>query len=101
MSNAKAGISIELTRPVVTMTYEQVVQLFRNVVNTQFPPELGGRIRHRRHINEMNGRGIRGRGRGGRRGRCGRGRRGQGGRGRPKRARDDSSYITLTNVRQI
>ena len=37
-----------------------------------------------------------------RRGRGGRGRRGgQGGRGRPKRTRDDSSYITLTNGRQI
>ena len=66
MSNAKAGISIELTRPVVTMTYEQVVQLFRNVVNTQFPPELGGRIRHRRHINEMNEHGTRCHGIGGR-----------------------------------
>ena len=46
LSNAKAGIGIELTRPTVTMTYEQVLH----------PPELGGRIRHRRHINEMNGR---------------------------------------------
>ena len=66
LSNAKAGIGIELTQPVVTMNYEETLQLFRNVINTKFLSELGGRIRHIRDINEMKGRGTRGRGRGGR-----------------------------------
>jgi len=49
----------------------------------------------------MNGRGIRRRGKRGRGSRGGRGGRGQVGRGRPKRTRDDSIYITLTNGQQI
>ena len=99
LSSAKAGIGIELTRTTVTMTYEQALQMFRDVVNLKFPPELGGK-RSRRHINEMSGRGGRN-GRGGRGGQGGRGGRGGRGRGGNKRTRPDSTMITLTNGKQI
>ena len=74
LSSAKYGIGIELTRTVVTMTYEHALQTFRDVMNLKFPSELGGR-RTRQQINEISGRG----GRGGR-GSCG-GRNDHGGRG--------------------
>ena len=41
----KSGIGIELTRPTITMTYEQALSSFRNEVNRKFPPNLGGRNR--------------------------------------------------------
>ena len=98
LANVKAGISIELTRATITMTYNQALQTFRNEVNTKFPLELGGRNRGRRHINELSQRGGRG-GRG--RGRFG-GRGGGRGRGRgTKRTRNDSTFITLTDGKQI
>ena len=43
LANVKAGISLELTRATITMTYNQALQTFRNEVNTKFPLELGGR----------------------------------------------------------
>ena len=41
-SSTKAGIEIELTRPMITMTDEQVLSSFINEVNRNFPPDLGG-----------------------------------------------------------
>ena len=97
LGSAKAGVNIELTRPNITMTYEQALQMFRNVVNVKFPPDMGGTKRPRRQINETSRRGGRG-GRGGR----GRGRaRGGRGRGGSKRTRDDSTFITLTDGKQV
>ena len=95
LASTKAGSSIDLTRPVVTMTYKQALQVFRNEVNVKFPMDLDGKNRSRRNINETNQRG-------GRRGRGGRGGRGRGrGRGHPKRTRDDSTFITLTDGRRV
>ena len=37
LASAKAGINIELTRSVVTMTYDQALQAFCNLVNLKFP----------------------------------------------------------------
>ena len=69
-------------------------------MNRKSPPNLGGSNNSRRFIREFNrtGRGTRG-GRGGRGGRSSRG-----GRGRniqPKRQRDDSKLITLTDGQRI
>jgi len=81
------------------MTYEQALKTFRDVVNLNFPLELGGR-RTRRQINEISGRGGRGgRGGGGRRGSQGE-RGGLGGRRRAKHTREDSTMITLTDGRK-
>ena len=100
LASTKAGIGIELTRPIITITYEQALSSFRNEVNRKFPPNLGGSNNSRRSIRESNrtGRGTRG-GRGGRGGRSDRG-----GRGRnvqPKHQRDDSKLITLTDGQRI
>ena len=100
LASTKAGIGIELTRPIITMTYEQALSSFRNEVNRKFPPNLGGSNNPRRSIREFNrtGRGTRG-------GRSGRGdRSGRGGRGRniqPKRQREDSKLITLNDGQRI
>ena len=60
LANAKGGIGIELTRPIITMTYNQALYTFMNEVNTKFPLDIGGRNRSRRNVNEVNGRGSRG-----------------------------------------
>ena len=103
LANTKAGIGIELAKPIVTMTYEQALTSFRNEVNTKHPPGLSHKYKSKRNINEIeSGNRPRGRGRGRSGGRGGRGGRGdRGGYGRPKRTRDDSSYITLTDGREI
>ena len=93
LANAKAGIGIELTRPIITMTYNQALHTFKNEVNTKFLLDIGGRKRSRINVNGVNGRGSRDN-RGGRGGRFDRnssvGRGGRGGRGKPKRMRNNS-----------
>ena len=108
LAQIKAAISIAMTRTPVTLTYEQALSSFRNEVNRKFPPEMSNN-KTRRQINQVNGGGRdNGRGRGrfnGRGGRGGGGGRYSGGRdqgrgrgpGGTKRARTDSSFITLTD----
>ena len=103
LTPTRAQLEIELSRTPMTVTYEQSLALFRNMVNQKHPPQMGAaRHRVRRNINETNtGRGGRNQGRGGygRGGRGGRGT-GRGGRG-VQRTRSDSRMITLTNGSQI
>jgi hypothetical protein len=103
LTSTKAQLEIELSRTPMTVTYEQSLALFRNMVNQKHPPQIGGaQHRVRRNINEANtGRGGRNQGRGGygRGGRGGRGT-GRGGRG-VQRTRSDSRMITLTDGSQI
>ena len=97
MKEVKAGISIELTKQPMTMTYKIALAAFQNEVNRQHPPQMSQNTRVRRSVREINqggrfgGRG-RGRGRGGRGGRSGRG---------TKQTRTDSSFITLTDGTRI
>ncbi|KAI2500086.1 Reverse transcriptase (RNA-dependent DNA polymerase) [Fragilaria crotonensis] len=105
LTPTKAQLEIELSRFPMTMTYEQAIALFRNMVNQKHPPQMNAASnRVRRSINETNtGRGGRGHGRGGF-GRGGRGGRnpGRGGRGgQPRQTRSDSRFITLTDGTQI
>ena len=50
LSNTKDSIGIELTIPVVTMSYKQALSSFRNEANRNFLPDLGGRNNTRRTI---------------------------------------------------
>ena len=101
LTPTKAQLEIELSRVPMTITYEQSLALFRNMVNQKHPPQMGTvQNRARRQINEVStgGRGSRGRAGYGRGGRGGR----QGGRGRGSRQnRTDSRMITLTDGTQI
>ena len=103
LTPTKAQLEIELSRTPMTVTYEQSIALFRNMVNQKHPPQMGAaQYRVRRNINETStGRGGRNQGRGGfgRGGRGGRGT-GRGGRG-AQRTRSDSRFITLTDGSQI
>ena len=97
MKEVKAGLSIELSKQQMTMTYETALAAFRNEVNRQHPPQMSQNTRVRRNIREMNQGGrFGGRGRG--RGRFGG--RGRGGRG-IKRTRTDSTFITLTDGTKV
>ena len=97
----KAQLEIELSRVPLTITYDQSLALFRNMVNQKHPPQVGAAThRTRRNINEVvSGRGSRGRGGGGRGGRGGR--HGRGGNRGTNRTRTDSRMITLTDGSQI
>ena len=110
LTPTKAQMEIELSRTPMTMTYEQALTLFRNMVNQKHPPQMGAaQHRVRRNVNEVStgaGRGGRGQtgsvihgghGRGGRGGRRGRGGRGQ----NLRQSRTDSRMITLTDGSQI
>jgi hypothetical protein len=103
LTPTKAQLEIELSRTPMTMTYEQSLALFRNMVNQKHPPQMGAaQNRVRRNINEATtGRGGRSQGRGGY-GRGGRGGRGAGRAGRGnQRTRTDSRMITLMDGSQI
>ena len=103
LTPTKAQMEIELSRIPMTMTYDQSLALFRNMVNQKHPPQMGAaQNRVRRNVNEVST----GRGRGhssgrGGHGRGGRGGRGRGGRGQPRQTRTDSRMITLTDGSQI
>ena len=60
LGNANVVIDIKLTRPVISVMYNQALQNFRNKVNTKFPLDMGRKNRFRRSINEINGCGGRG-----------------------------------------
>jgi hypothetical protein len=86
----------------MSITYEQSLSLFRNMVNQKHPPQVGMvQNRQRRHVNETSstgGRSSRGRAGFGRGGRGGR----NGGRGCGTRhTRSDGRMITLTDGSQI
>ena len=102
LTPTKAQLEIELSRTPTTITYEQSLALFRNMVNQKHPPQMGAvQNRTRRQVNELTtGRGARGRGGGGRGGRGGRHGRG-GNRGNARQTRTDSRMITLTDGTQI
>ena len=105
LTPTKAQMEIELSRTPMTMTYEQSLALFRNMVNQKHPPQMGvAQHRVRRNVNEVStgrgGRGYTSRGGHGRGGRGGNGR-GRGGRGQPRQTRTDSRMITLTDGSQI
>jgi hypothetical protein len=91
-----------VSRTTMTVTYDQALALFRNMVNQKHPPQMNAaNNRTRRKINEVTpgGRGRSGRdgyGRGGRGGRHG----GRGGRGVTK-TRNDSRMISLTDGTQV
>jgi hypothetical protein len=103
LTPTKAQLEIELSRTPMTITYEQALSLFRNMVNQKHPRQMGAaQHRVRRNVNEVSsGRGGRG-GRGGHgRGGCGGRHGGRGGRGTPHQTRTDSRFITLTDGQQI
>jgi len=101
LTPTKAQLEIELSRTPMTITYNQSLALFRNMVNQKHPPQVGAaNLRTRRQVNEVTsgrGAGRGGSGRGGRGGRHGRG----GGRGGSRQTRTDSRMITLTDGTQI
>ena len=102
LTPTKAQLEIELSRMPLTITYDQSLALFRNMVNQKHPPQVGAATnRTRRNLNEVtSGRGSRGRGGGGRGGRGGR--HGSGGsRTTGRRTRTDSRMITLTDGTQV
>jgi hypothetical protein len=101
LTPTKAQLEIELSRTPMSVTYEQSLALFRNMVNQKHPPQMNAtHNRSRRNINEVTSAG-RGRGSRGGHGRGGRGGR-QGGRGnRGTKTRTDSRMITLTDGTQI
>ncbi|KAI2505807.1 Reverse transcriptase (RNA-dependent DNA polymerase) [Fragilaria crotonensis] len=104
LTPTKAQLEIELSRVPMTMTYEQALSLFRNMVNQKHPPQMGAaQNRVRRNINETNsGRGARGQSVRGGHGRGGRGgRSSRSGRGNVQKTRSDSRIITLTDGSQI
>ena len=98
----KAELEIELLQTPMTITYDQAIALFRNMVNQKHPPQMGAtQNRVRCNVNKattgQSGRANRGGfGRGGRGGR----RRRRGGRGTPRQTRTDSRTITLTDGTQ-
>ena len=101
LTPTKAQLEIELSRMPMTITYNQAVALFRNMVNQKHPPQMNAN-RVRRNVNEVTS--GRGGGRGNQRGGGGRGGRGgrHGGRGtRGGRVRSDAKTITLTDGMQI
>jgi hypothetical protein len=103
LTPTKAQLEIELSRVPMTVTYNQSLALFRNMVNQKHPPQVGAaNHRTRCQVNEIStgGRGSRGRGGGGRGGRGGRYGRG-GNRGNPRQTRTDSRMITLTDGTQV
>jgi hypothetical protein len=102
LTPTKAQLEIELSRIPMTITYDQSLALFRNMVNQKHPPQVGAAThRTRRQVNEVtSGRGSRGRGGGGRGGRGGR-HGGRGNRGNARQTRTDSRMITLTDGSQI
>jgi hypothetical protein len=86
----------------MTITYEQSLAHFLNMVNQKHPPQVGAvQNRARRNVNEVStgGRGVRGcnQNSSGRGGRGGRGRGGRGGRTRT----DSRMILTLTDGTQI
>jgi uncharacterized membrane protein YgcG len=101
LTPTKAQLEIELSRTPITITYNQAVALFRNMVNQKHLPQMNATHnrtrRTSRTINEGStggrGRGRGGHGRGGRGGRHG----GRGGRGTGRGTRSDSRMITLTD----
>ena len=104
LTPTKAQLEIELSRTPMTITYDQLLALFRNImVNQKHPPQMGAaQNRVHRNDNEVSsgktkktGRG--GFGRGGKGGRHG----GRGGRNTPGKTRTDSRTITLTDGSQI
>ena len=112
LGNAKTSVQLKLIEVPVVFTYENAIQLFRNVVNTIYPKKPNSRPNTRRVMSEVgsvtNNVGGRSEGRG--RGNWKRARlQGRGGRGRGRGrftqrdnpTRPDSSYIVLTNGRRI
>jgi hypothetical protein len=107
LGTAKSS-KIRMAEVPVTFTYEEALAVFRNEVNSKFPPELSSNTnRTRRQLQENGrqaGRGYRG-GRGGGRsgGRGGRGGRGGAGSGcsGQRRQREDSTFIVLTDGIQV
>jgi hypothetical protein len=102
LTPTKAQLEIELSQTPMTVTYDQALSLFRNMVNQKHPPQMGAaQNRTRRNINEVSS--GRGRGTRGGFGRVGRGSRhgGRGGWGTPRQTRTDSRWITLTDGTQI
>ncbi|KAI2496598.1 Reverse transcriptase (RNA-dependent DNA polymerase) [Fragilaria crotonensis] len=105
LTPTKAQLEIELSRVPMTMTYEQALSLFRNMVNQNTRPRWGGsesyQAQHQpnscgsRFEGQSTSRGGYGRG-----GRGGRGS-GRGGRGNIQKTRNDSRIITLTDGSQI
>ncbi len=93
-------MEIELSRIPMTMTCDQALPLFCNMVNQKHLPQMGAaQNRVRRNVNEVltgRGHGHTGRGGFGRGGRGG-GHTGCGGRGQPRQTRTDSHMITLTD----
>jgi len=113
LTPTKVQLEIELSRIPMTMTYQQALGLFRNMVNQKHPPQMGvAQNRVRRNVDEVStgrhgrghnnraGRGLSNRGGHGRGGRgAGRGRGGRG--GQHCQTRTDSRMITLTDGTQI
>jgi hypothetical protein len=99
LNPTKAQLEIELSRIPMTMTYEQSLALFCNMVNHKHPPQVGTvNHRTRRQINQASTGGCGSGGRGGRgRGGCG----GRHGRGSGHKTRTDSKMITLTDGSKI
>jgi hypothetical protein len=64
LTPTKAQLEIELSRTPMTVTYDQALSLFRNMVNQKHPPQMGAaQNRTRRNIIEVSlgrGRGTRG-----------------------------------------
>jgi len=54
LSGIKSSINVELAKIPMTMTYETALNAFRNAVTQKFPPELGGKQRVSRNIQEVN-----------------------------------------------
>ena len=100
LTSTKAQLEIELSRTPMTVTYEQALALFRNMVNQMHPPQMNATNRSRRNINEVT---TGGRGKASGRGGHGRGGRGgkHGGRGNRGKTRTNSRMITLTDGSQI
>eukprot|EP00978_Attheya_sp_CCMP212_P040416 scaffold220304_cov29-Attheya_sp.AAC.1 len=113
-----ASIETELTAIPMAMTYSRALLLFRNEVSKIHPPQMNNRST-RRNINQVDtgrgrgpgrdtgrgGRGYRGgysSGRGSYQGGYGRGGHGgRGGRGEPRKTRNDSTIITLTDGQKV
>ena len=100
LTGVKSSIEVALSAVPLTMTYEQALKTFRDVVTTKYPPEITApRSTRRIQQNDRRGgrfeRGGRGGGRG--HGRGGRGRGGRGGRGGSKRSHPNQYPVRLTN----
>ena len=53
LSQAKAALSIDMTRTPTTLTYETVIITFRNIANAKYPTNVSSNIRARR-VSENN-----------------------------------------------